>query len=114
MSSHQTKFEGFKEKEKPMLIEWLVKISDYGDVMLSKAVHHFGVWVGVGGGTAMYAAGNIVENSAPSWLHSILEYGGLVTMVAGVALIIKNLSDVVLSWTKAIWERRDKKENGDA
>lgn len=92
-----------------MLVEWILKISDYGSETLSKFIHHFGVYVGIGGGTASYAASKVIETTEVNkWAAFALEYGGIITLIAGVILAIKNLSDIVLSWTKAYWERKDK------
>lgn len=92
-----------------MLVEWILKISDYGDAAISKAIHHFGVYIGIGGGTATYAASQVVDKTdVNEWAAFALEYGGIVTLVAGIVLALKNLSDVILSWTKAYWERKDK------
>lgn len=92
-----------------MLVEWILKISDYGDAAISKAIHYFGVYVGIGGGAATYAASQVVEKTdINKWAAFALEYGGIVTLIAGVVLALKNLSDIVLSWTKAYWDRKDK------
>ena len=112
MSSLHTSYQSYEAKErtkKPMLVEWILKISDYGDAAVSKAIHHFGVYVGIGGGTATYAASQVVDKTdVNEWAAFALEYGGIVTLIAGVVLALKNLSDVILSWTKAYWERKDK------
>lgn len=92
-----------------MLVELILKISDYGDAALSKVIHHFGVFVGVGGGTAAVVANEIVDKTQVNkWAEFALEYGAVVTFIAGGTLVIKNLSDILLSWFRAYWERKDK------
>ena len=96
-----------------MLTEWLIKISDYGDAAISKGIHHFGVLIGIGGGTATYAAGKAVDVTQSPITAFVLEYGGLVTLIAGVMLALKNLTDMCLSILKAYWERKDKAREND-
>lgn len=90
------------------MLDWLIKISDYGDAAISKGIHHFGVFVGIGGGTATYAAGKAIDAASNPVTAFVLEYGGLVTLVAGVMLALKNLTDITLNILKAYWERKDK------
>ncbi len=91
-----------------MLTELLIRISDYGNAALSKGIHHFGVMVGIGGGTATYAAGKTVDVVHSPITAFVLEYGGLVTLIAGCMLALKNFTDICLSVLKAYWERKDK------
>jgi len=97
-----------QKKGRPMLAEWLIKISDYGDAALSKGIHHFGVVMGIGGGTATYAAGKTMDAAQSPITAFVLEYGGLVTLIAGVMLALKSFTDICLSVLKAYWERKDK------
>ena len=89
-------------------MEWLIRISDYGDAAISKAVHHAGVYIGIGGGAATYTAGKVVDSVSSPITAFVLEYGGLVTLVAGAMLALKNLTDICLNILKAYWERKDK------
>ena len=103
-------FSDFLEEKRgrSMLAEWLIKISDYGDAALSKGIHHFGVMVGIAGGTAVNVAGKTIDATQSPITAFVLEYGGLGTLIAGVMLALKNLTDMCLSILKAYWERKDK------
>lgn len=91
-----------------MLTEWLIKISDYGDAALSKGIHHFGVMAGIAGGTAVNVVGKNIDATQSPITAFVLEYGGLVTLIGGVMLALKCLTDICLSILKAYWERKDK------
>lgn len=97
-----------------MLKELIEKISDHGDILLSKGIHHFGVWVGIVGGASVNAAGKIVTDQSPV-VGFVLEWGGLISMVAAGTLILKNLVDMSLGVLKARWDRQEqiKRMNDD-
>lgn len=107
MSSLPANFVRFTEKRRSMLTEWLIKISDYGDAAISKAVHHFGIWVGVAGGTAVQVA-SMEEPALPQFVQAILPYGKFVTIIAGSVLVLKYLVDMTLAILKFYYERKDK------
>lgn len=85
-----------------MLSSILKNISDYGDALVSKMIHHFGLWVGVGGGAVTYSVGKTVAQTQMSPITSfVLEWGGLISMVAASTLIIKNITDTILNIIKS-------------
>ena len=91
-----------------MLHEILIKITDHGDVLLSKAIHHVGVIVGIGGGAATYTAGKALADTKISPITAfVLEWGGMISMVAAGTLILKNIADIVLASLKTKWEREE-------
>ena len=80
----------------------LKSISDYGDALASKIIHHFGLWVGVGGGAVTYSVGKTIEQTQMSPMTAfVLEWGGLISMLAAGTLILKNLTDTVLGIIKS-------------
>lgn len=89
-----------------MLRELVEKISDHGDILLSKGIHHFGVWVGIVGGASVSAAGKIVTEQSPV-VGFVLEWGGLISMVAALTLIIKNVVDMITGVIKTRWDRQE-------
>lgn len=91
-----------------MLVELLIKISDHGSEALSKGIHHFGVMVGIGGGAAVNVAGKNIDAINSPITAFVLEYGGLVTMIAGAMLALKAFTDICLNVLKTYWERKDK------
>ena len=97
-----------QKKGRPMLTEWLIKISDYGDVAISKGIYHFGVIGGILGGATVNVVGKTMDPTVSPLTAFVLEYGGLVTLIAGAMLALKNLTDMCLSILRAYWERRDK------
>lgn len=91
-----------------LLQKLIITISDHGDALVSKAIHHIGVIVGIGGGAATYATGKAVQASQMSPITSfVLEWGGLISMVAAGTLILKNIADVILASMKAHWDRQE-------
>lgn len=106
MSSLSANFAS-QRKRRPMLVEWLIKISDYGDAAISKAIHHFGIWVGVAGGTAVQVAA-MEEPVLPPFVLAILPYGKFITIVAGSVLVLKYVVDMTISILKFYYERKDK------
>jgi hypothetical protein len=90
-----------------MLLEILIKISDHGDPLISKAIHYLGLF-GIGGGAVTYTAGKTMELSEQSAVTAmVIEYGGLVTMISAIIFILKNIVDMVLSTLKSRWDRQE-------
>lgn len=84
------------------LINILKNISDYGDAITSKLIHHFGLWVGVGGGAVTYSVGKTIQQTQMSPITAfVLEWGGLISMIAASTLVIKNITDTVLNIIKS-------------
>lgn len=104
-----------------MVISVLKKISEQGDILASKIVHHVGLWIGVGGGAATYSVGKAVQEAQLSPMAAfVLEWGGLISMVAAGTLIIKNLTDTMLNIIKSRREgelhqkKLEEKDDGNA
>lgn len=126
MSSLSTSFAHAQKRERSMLTEWLIKISDYGDVALSKGIHYVGIIVGIGGGSITYVGNEIAKQQKnvslqevatqapvlPDWVVSVLPYAGVVTMAAGCILILKHIVDMSISVLRLYYERKDK-SNGE-
>lgn len=90
-------------------------ISDYSDAIISKIIYHAGLWVGIGGGAATYSVGKAVQQTQMSPMAAfVLEWGGLISMIAAASLIIKNIVDTWLSIKKAKMEQEaHQKEMGE-
>lgn len=124
MSSLSTSFAHAQKRERSMLTDWLIKISDYGDVALSKGIHYVGIIVGIGGGSITYVGNEIAKQqksvsliatqapALPDWVVSVLPYAGIVTMAAGCILILKHIVDMSISVLRLYYERKDK-ANGE-
>ena len=94
-----------------VLLDILKRISDHSDALLGKAIHHFGVWIGVVGGAGVNMAGKALQESEQSHVIGfVLEWGGLVSMLAAGTLILKNLTDMVLAILRAWWDRQEQKK----
>ena len=84
------------------LLQILKNASDYGDAILSKLIHHFGLWVGVGGGAVTYSVGKTISQTQVSPMTAfVLEWGGLISIIAASTLIVKNITDTVINIIKS-------------
>ena len=90
-------------------------ISDYGDAIISKFIYHTGLWIGIGGGAATYSVGKSVAQTQITPVTAfVLEWGGLISMVAAASLVIKNIVDTWLSIKKSKMEQEaHQKEMGE-
>jgi hypothetical protein len=94
-----------------MILGILTKISDHGDVLISKLIHHVGVSFGIVGGAATYTASKVVSPVGVSPLTLfVLEWGGIISMVAAATLIIKNITDIIINTLRAKWDRDERAE----
>lgn len=103
-----------------MILSILTKMSDFGDAIISKAVHHIGLSVTFIGGAAYTVGSDMVERSSakavaesaqpalPDFVVAVLPYAGLITMLTGCMLIIKYLVDSVVAALRLYYERKDK------
>lgn len=83
-------------------------LRDFAEVLTGKVYYYCSVFLGVGGGTAAAIVGRTADVQTMSTVALlVLEYGGLVTLLAGVSVIVKNFVDVAISIIDA--RRRRKK-----
>lgn len=81
---------------KQFLAETLLAMSDHGSVLISKAVHYFGL-ASVGGGVVIGLATDTVDRiMLPSVWH-LSDWAAVVSIVGGLSFLIKNLVDLYFS-----------------
>lgn len=84
-------------------------ISDHGDAALSKFINIFGV-ASVGGGAANYVVSKSQDVVDPN-LWTIPDYAGVVSIIGGVVLIIKLVSDMYFNAKRHKREKEIHKES---
>ena len=85
-------------------------ISDHLNILINKFYVVFG-WSGIGIGATLGlvndTASKVLEQGAAPW--TLPDYAAVVSMVAGLTVILKNLVDFWLNWRKVSRARGDKK-----